>query len=141
MKLYIVRHGEVEGAGQVIYGQADLPLSSEGRRQAADAARWFSGRKPDAIYCSDLSRTAEHARVIAATHGLTPVADPRWREIDMGDIENTTREEAVERFPEFARMRYHDIVHQRFPNGESMSELVARVHAALKSIGRLARKS
>jgi len=76
--VHLVRHGEVENPGHVLYGR--LPgygLSERGHRMAALAADAFAGRPVTALVASPLQRTRESAAPWAARFGLTPVVDDR----------------------------------------------------------------
>ena len=79
--VHLVRHGEVENPGNVIY--ADLPgfhLSERGRQQAARAGSFLENRAVEAVYTSPLDRAIETASVIAAHHGIEPQVIERLTE-------------------------------------------------------------
>lgn len=95
----LVRHGESEwnalGRWQ---GQADIPLTELGRRQAAVAATKVGS--VDAIVASDLIRARTTAEIIAAHLGIEPVlVDEGLRERDAGEWSGMTRAEIHERYP------------------------------------------
>jgi broad specificity phosphatase PhoE len=67
--------------------------------------------------------------VVAAEHGLQPVAVDALREVDVGSWEGLTRAEVEARFPEqFAGWLDYD---QGWADGESYEEMARRVVAAL----------
>ncbi len=79
--LHLVRHGEVDNPGHLVYG--DLPrfgLTSAGRRQAMAAARHLSRRPIERVVCSPLMRAVSTAWAIGSRHGLVPEIDPRLTE-------------------------------------------------------------
>ena len=78
-RLYLVRHGAVEG-GDRFYGHLDVALSDEGRRQLERAANALQGIELAAVWCSDLTRALDSARIIAAAHGIEPQPDGAFRE-------------------------------------------------------------
>ena len=86
--LGLIRHGVTDwNAAGKIQGQTDIPLNSEGRRQAEVLADWLQqdGIPWDAIYSSDLQRAYKTASIIADTLQLTEVhVDPRIRERVLG---------------------------------------------------------
>ena len=106
---YLIRHGESawnrEGRLQ---GHRDIPLTAEGRRQAALLARRLAGEVPlhggwAAIYTSDLARARETAEAIGRQLGLAPIPRAELRERAFGPWEGLTREDLAQRYPaEFA---------------------------------------
>lgn len=125
--LYLVRHGEIghDATGRYI-GQTDLPLSPAGRLQARRLAAALADMPVDAIYASDLRRTRQTARLIAAPHGLTPAQRPGLREIALGDWEGLARDDVATRYPEQYAARGRDIVGYRVPGGESFADCLTR---------------
>ncbi|GFR36901.1 putative phosphatase PhoE [Insulibacter thermoxylanivorax] len=102
--LGLIRHGVTDwNAAGKIQGQTDIPLNSEGRRQAEVLADWLQqdGIPWDAIYSSDLQRAYKTASIIADTLQLPQVQiDPRIRERSFGHAEGLTAEERVARYGE-----------------------------------------
>jgi probable phosphoglycerate mutase len=129
-ELWLVRHGETpwnaEGRFQ---GHHDVNLSPEGLNQAYRVAERLasSGYLFDALYSSDLQRATLTARPIAEALHLSPVFDPRIREIYAGELQGLLRSEIAERYPEFHQAVQHDPWNARRPGGESMADLAARV--------------
>jgi alpha-ribazole phosphatase/probable phosphoglycerate mutase len=85
-------------------------LSATGREQAADLGARRAG-SVDAVFCSDLGRAVETARI--AFPDRSPFLDWRLRECDYGELNGT---------PKVARA-----VDDPFPGGESWRQAVARV--------------
>jgi probable phosphoglycerate mutase len=128
-RLLLVRHGEstwnVAGRWQ---GHADPPLSDLGERQAVAARSTPLIAPPDAVWTSDLARARRTAELLAEPLGLTPRADARLRERDVGEWSGLTRAEIEERWPGW-------LVARRSPAGfEGDEPLAARVLAALRDI-------
>jgi broad specificity phosphatase PhoE len=79
--MHLVRHGEVENPGGVLYGR--LPgfgLSAEGRVMAKAAADFLAGRDVTVLRSSPLERTQESAEPLAAQFGLEVKLDERLTE-------------------------------------------------------------
>jgi broad specificity phosphatase PhoE len=55
---------------------------------------------PAAVVSSDLARARDTAGPVADLLGLSPVVDPRLRELDLGAWQGLTSEQARERFPD-----------------------------------------
>ncbi|RAP76371.1 histidine phosphatase family protein [Paenibacillus montanisoli] len=102
MRIGLIRHGKTEwnGLGK-IQGQTDIPLNSEGIRQAHALAHRLlhEPMKWDAVVSSNLSRAVETARIIADTLGIPLLpGDERLRERFYGEIEGTTEAERLARW-------------------------------------------
>lgn len=123
--LLLARHGEtVDNANHIMQGQTQGQLNDEGLRQARELAAAMASRPLDAVVASDLRRSVETARIVAAPHGLEVVTTPLLRERDWGgftgryipdlkdavwpdDIESLEALQArARRFLEFVRTRY-----------------------------------
>ena len=96
-----MRHGETEWnvLGR-IQGHSDVPLSQNGREQAQTVARRLAGAPLDVVYCSDLSRASETARIIRGHREIPLHATPELRERDYGVFEGLSLEERRDRYPE-----------------------------------------
>jgi broad specificity phosphatase PhoE len=80
--LALVRHGESTwNAEWRMQGQADPPLSDEGRAQARALRPLLEGLAPDVVIASDLARARETAELLGHPDA---VLDRRWRESDVG---------------------------------------------------------
>jgi broad specificity phosphatase PhoE len=76
--VHLVRHGEVENPGQVLYGR--LPgfhLSGLGLQMADRVAGYFADRDVSLVVASPLERAQETAAPVAASHGLGVGTDER----------------------------------------------------------------
>jgi broad specificity phosphatase PhoE len=133
IRLYLIRHGAIEPT-HIYYGHHDVVLSASGREQIQRAADALATIRLTAIYCSDLRRAQESAAIIAAPHGLTPIADAAFREINLGILEGMTFVEAQKRYPDLACKRYEDMVDWCFPGGETLHDAASRVNAQLDRI-------
>ena len=128
--ILLARHGETdwnrEGRFQ---GHADPPLNETGRAQAAELAAELAGIRFAAVYSSPLRRALETAELVAATHGLDPVAIDALREVDVGSWQGLTRAEIGVRFPEQLSRWLDDL--QGWEDGESYEAMGRRVVSAL----------
>ena len=100
-RLMVIRHGQSEwNAAGRWQGRADPPLTTEGRRQAAAAARVLGSF--DAIVSSPLQRAAETAAIIVEHLGIGPVlTEPDLMERDAGEWQGLTRAEIETDWPGF----------------------------------------
>ncbi len=134
-RLHLVRHGALVTSDEWRYvGQRDIELSDAGREQIASLAVRLSAVPISAVYCSDLGRTVESARLLSAGHGLDPVACPEFREINIGHWEGMTIDEIMERFPDEFSLRSGNIASFRISGGESFADVRARAVPRLERI-------
>lgn len=127
--IYLLRHGAIDslGGGKRYIGWQDLALSDVGRRQAYAWSGFFSSRSLDRIYCSDLIRCVETARIIAAQCSLEPQARSELREINLGEWEGRPFDEVRTADPHEFQRRGEQIADHRPPGGESFKDLQRRV--------------
>jgi broad specificity phosphatase PhoE len=137
-KLILARHGHVEGISPERFrGRAELPLTELGRREAEmTAARIAASWRPAAIYTSPMGRCVDTGAAIAKPLGLTPSAILRLNDIDYGDWQGLTRDEARARWPAELDLWYAHPDWAAIPNGESLQQVLTRAVAALRDIVR-----
>lgn len=81
--VHLVRHGEVENPGGVLYGR--LPgfgLSKAGAQMALLVTEWLQGHDVTVVRSSPLERAVQTAAPIAAAFGIQPTTDDRLIESD-----------------------------------------------------------
>lgn len=151
-RLWVVRHGE--SAGNVARDRAeaerldridlahrdvDVPLSDNGRKQAEALGRWLTTveQPPTALWTSPYVRAVQTAQIALETAGLSvpTVVDERLREREFGVLDGLTGQGITAQFPEESERRkqigkfYH-----RPPGGESWSDVLLRLRAALSDL-------
>src|SRR3989449_11695963 len=84
--ILLVRHALTATTGTVLTGRAPgLPLSDDGRRQAAAVARRLAAPpKIEAVYASPLERARETAAAIAKVRGCAVRIERELTELDVG---------------------------------------------------------
>jgi alpha-ribazole phosphatase/probable phosphoglycerate mutase len=107
-------------------GWLDGQLSTLGRRQASELGDRRAEEDIAAVFCSDLARAAETARIAFAPRGVPILHDWRLRECNYGMLNGTP----VARL-EAERMRH---VEDPYSGGESYREVVARVRSFLHDL-------
>jgi alpha-ribazole phosphatase len=134
-RIYLMRHGEVEGAEIPRYnGHADVPLSKRGIVQYHQLKERFAAMRISACYTSDLTRCAVGAEIIGSRLGLTPIRERNLRELDIGIWEGKSWAELMEEYPQEWRARLADITNYRAPGGESLTDLSERVMPVIENI-------
>jgi broad specificity phosphatase PhoE len=143
-QLILVRHGQTgwnagaAAGGERFRGRTDLPLNDTGLAQArALAARLAaSGRdQPFAALCaSPLLRARQTLAPLASALGLSVWPHPGLLDINYGRFQGLTHAEAAEAYPELYRLWRSTPSRVRFPEGESLADLQARVGALLDEV-------
>ena len=115
---YFVHGTTTDNEKGISSGWFDAELSEKGIQQSVALKDWLDGRRFDVVFCSDLKRAAESARL--TFEGLAPIIpDVRLRECNYGDY-NAKLSEVVEPLQEI-------MITERFPNGESYEDVKARI--------------
>lgn len=132
----LARHGQTDDNLEPLRAQgfSDTPLNEVGRRQAHELAEKAPRMGLASLWCSDLSRAAETARIVAQRVGLEPRPDPRLREGDRGDWEGRLFIDIERDDPEGYAAWMRAGAGFRFPGGESLQEHADRVWEALEDI-------
>jgi phosphoserine phosphatase len=135
-EIVLTRHGHVPWLEPKRFrGRAELKLTDIGVAQAEATARRISaGWRPQAIYASPLGRTLRTARIIAEPLRLPVQPMDALIDIDYGEWQGLTADEAKERWPVEVELwhRRPDLV--QIPGGETLQEVLARVAQALRLI-------
>lgn len=85
MKLFLVRHGQsVANREQYYAGQSNVPLTEQGRREAAAIRPILENFFFDHVYSSDLSRALDTQR-LALPNAIAEIT-PLLREVDVGTL-------------------------------------------------------
>ncbi|WP_332762174.1 MSMEG_4193 family putative phosphomutase [Pseudarthrobacter sp.] len=131
--LLLVRHGVTPTTGRVLPGRAPgLHLSDTGRAQAEKVAERLADLRVDAVYSSPLERAVETAEPTAARAGRNVTHDDGLLECDFGDWTGAALAD-VAALPEWQTVQ-HSPSTFRFPNGESFTEMQARIVGSLEAL-------
>jgi 2,3-bisphosphoglycerate-dependent phosphoglycerate mutase len=135
--LYLARHGETRlNSEDKLRGWLDVPLNSEGIKEAEAMGVAMAATDVDRIYCSDLDRADHTAQIIAKHHSLTPIPRQWFRPLNYGEMNGKSLAEIQ---PELERLNqiWKTDPEYEAPGGESFSEFQYRnlggLHAILKN--------
>ncbi|WP_434310537.1 DVU_1551 family NTP transferase [Hominifimenecus sp. rT4P-3] len=134
-KIFLLRHGKPEfpGGKKRCIGRTDLPLSKEGRQQAAGWRERKDLAGVTKIYSSPMKRCQESAALFS--DGRIPIQTlPDCAEISMGLWENKTFDEIRQEYPEEYRERGEHLAEFVPPGGESFRACQRRAAAAYRKI-------
>lgn len=135
-KILLIRHGHVEGIKPARFrGRTPLDLTEQGRAEAQAVARRVAGAwRPSRIYTSPLGRCVETGAAIAKACGAPTEICDDLTDIDYGAWQFKTFEEANSENPALFAAWFATPHLIRFPNGESLQDLVARAANALRFV-------
>ena len=134
-RIYLVRHGATTlSAEDRFAGATDVPLSEEGRRQAAALAARLADDSIAAVYCSPMQRTIETASIVAQPFGLPPQPRDGLREIHHGHWEGRTRAQVEAEFADEYAAWETDPLTFAPDGGESGLSVMARALPVIRDI-------
>jgi len=134
LQVYLVRHGEtLWNAARRIQGQSDSALTAKGEQQARQVGERMKHLGITHVIASDLGRTKRTAEIIADACGCDVTLDPRLRELNMGVLEQRPLDSLTPEEESWRAALINGTENGRIPNGESMTELAARMHEALNA--------
>lgn len=128
MTLYVARHGQTQwNLENKVCGRTDLPLTGVGIAQAEALAEKTAGLRVDVILSSPMLRAIQTAKPTADRFGLPVLVDARLIEQDYGIYEGVDRGD-----PGFLANKRQFAV--RYPGGESMMDVAARVYSLIDEL-------
>jgi len=130
--IILVRHGRTAWNKEERFrGRADLPLDDFGLRQAEAAAAKLAGSEAIAVYSSPLHRTMMTAGPVAERLGVSVQPMEELIDIDYGDWQGLSPEEALARDAELYHRWIDTPQAATFPGGEGLRDVRERVEAAI----------
>jgi len=135
-KILLTRHGHVEGIKPERFrGREPLDLTARGRAEAAAVARCLAEAwRPSHIYTSPMRRCIETATAVVEACGIAANTCDDLNDIDYGAWQFKTFAEAKAQNPALFAAWFATPHFVRFPNGESLQDLVARTADALRMV-------
>ncbi len=119
MRVYLARHGETEWSVSGRHtGRTDIPLTDNGRRQAAELRHLLAERGVERTYTSPLSRAVDTAALAGFEEARKT---DELLEFDYGDYEGMTTPDIRRERPDWYLWR------DGCPGGETPADVAARV--------------
>ncbi|PCF43039.1 histidine phosphatase family protein [Staphylococcus delphini] len=119
--VYFVRHATRDHTVK----SDTAPLSGKGRREAENLAKWFEGKRVDAIYASPYARTLETVVPLARATNIHIQVVDGLRERVIG--------EWVDDFYTYAAEQWKNFDY-RLPGGESLKQVQQRIVPSFEDI-------
>ena len=129
----VLRHGEVEGAPNVLRGRSNPPLSSNGWQQMRSSLKTVNLSSLNTIAASPLIRCHDFAEKIAAELSISLDILPDLQEMHFGDWEELTPQAAQALTPELFEQFQHNPAGLSPPNGEAFDAFRQRVISAFNT--------
>lgn len=141
-RIIFIRHGVTDAnVNRVYQGTDDLPLNTQGRRQAAELSGMLRFVRPHIIISSELARARQTAESLPfARSKVSRTVDRRLNEFFYGRWQGLSDADVQARFPEDIAAWRLMIAERPISGGESLASLVGRVTACLIELWELARR-
>jgi broad specificity phosphatase PhoE len=135
MLLYITRHGETEwNLDGKTQGSQNVELTAKGYIQAEQLGKYLKKTEIHALYCSDLKRAYETAKILSRFVHLECISTPLLREVCFGNWEGLTLEDINLLYPGELDLWYQDYTFCPQGGGESIQAVQQRIQNFLKVI-------
>jgi broad specificity phosphatase PhoE len=121
-RIILVRHGQTEwNRIERFRGLVDVPLNDTGLAQAEAAGNRIAQEwQPVAVYSSPRSRAVKTAEAIARHFKLPVQIHPGLEDINFGDWQGLTREEAASRWPKQVDFWFDHPQMAHIPHGDTL---------------------
>jgi broad specificity phosphatase PhoE len=134
MRLILIRHGQTSSNIKSLLDTA-VPgpgLTPLGLRQAAAVPAALDGTQVDALYVSNLTRTALTAAPLAAQRQLVPLVRDGLREISAGSLEMKGDKESLTAYLETVKAWLTGNLGVRMPGADTGAEVLERFDAVVE---------
>jgi broad specificity phosphatase PhoE len=126
-ELWLIRHGETEWSVDGRHtGRTDIPLTENGREQAAKLGRYLAGTKFAAVLRSPMLRARETCEI--AGFGNVATVDQGLMEWDYGVFEGRTSKEIQTEIPDWSVWK------DAIVGGESVEQVGARADGVIARV-------
>lgn len=133
--VHLVRHGRTAWSDDGrLQGWNDVPLSPNGRAEAASVAADLADRDVSTVVTSPIQRAADTAARIATATGAPVVRNPDWRERSFGTAEGDFSDNVFDADPAIHPRRDAFDPSAAPPRGESVEDVSQRVQAAWNAV-------
>lgn len=122
---YFVHGTTIDNEKGIASGWSQGELSKLGMKQSLELRELIKNRKFDVVFCSDLKRAIDSARI--TFEDLAPIIqDKRLREINYGDLTKASSG--------FVESLTLDYINKPFPSGESYKDVEKRIKSFLNDL-------
>jgi len=134
--LYIVRHGQTDwNLKEITQGETNVPLNSEGIKQAKTLRKNLKDINFDVVFSSDLLRAKQTAEIISLERKLAIKTAKALRERRYGKYEGTPQSEMREIYDTWEKLsRKERISYKPYEGYETDEEIIGRYITFLREI-------
>jgi alpha-ribazole phosphatase len=136
-ELLFIRHAETDMIG-TFCGHSDPLLNEHGRAQVSDLARRLRAEPIQAVYTSDLLRSAQTGTALAALLAVDCYSRPTLREIHFGQWEGLTWKDIQRSHGQYAQRWMNEYPNLPAPDGECVIDFERRVLGEVETLVRKA---
>jgi broad specificity phosphatase PhoE len=130
LHLYLIRHGETEWAMSGRHtGSSDIPLTTNGEREARELGRHIRDIDFTQVLCSPLKRAQRTCELVGLDQA--PEIEPDLAEWAFGDFEGLHLAEILKIHPGW------DVLADGCPNGEMPAQILARTDRLIARLRKL----
>jgi broad specificity phosphatase PhoE len=141
-RILLIRHGQtawnagasLSSTGERFRGRTDLPLDRVGQAQAHALSVRLTDEPIAAIYTSPLLRARQTIAPLATRRSLPVQSHESLLDIDYGHFQGLTHSEAKSSYPELYAAWRKTPNRVRFPGGECLSDVQARLQTLLDDL-------
>jgi phosphoserine phosphatase len=132
----LVRHGHVPGIEPPTFrGRADIQLTDRGINEAGWTGKWIAQRwRPTIVYTSPRQRCINTGRAIASQCRLETQVMSHLDDLNYGAWQSKSHEAAAAEYPRMFQLWQTAPQWVRFPEGESLQDLLVRAAEALRVV-------
>lgn len=126
---YFVHGTTLDNEQHKASGWYDVELSIKGREDAIKLKELIKGRKFDVIFCSDLKRAVEFAKLTFGDNAKI-ITDKRLREVNYGKLTRSDSKIVEE------MLIKGEVIDKPFPDGESYKDVEKRMRSLLNDLSK-----
>lgn len=135
MKLILIRHTSTDyNLDRRYCGFSDIGINKKGIIQAKRIKNKLGDFRVDKIFCSDLKRTFQTAKIIFAKSACRIIKRKNLREINFGEWEGLKFEQIIEKHPLRCKKWFKNSFGATPPKGERLEHFISRIEKELKRI-------
>ena len=120
--IYFVHGTTTDNSLKLSTGWLDGELSDKGIMQGVELAQKIKNQHFDIVFCSDLIRAVESAKLNFYNRDIEIIRDTRLRECNYGDLNGKSS----------SLVDYSQHIYDNFPEGESLKDVESRIKDFVK---------
>lgn len=135
MRLVLIRHGLTDYNLRNKYcGSSDIGINKIGKLQARAIKNKIKGLKIDKVFCSDLKRSFQTAKIIFGDCNIKIIRNRNLREINFGKWEGLNFKQIIQSYPLTYKKWLKNPFTVNIPEGEKAKNFIIRIKNELGKI-------